>query len=327
MSCGVLSAKSSVSASLCFSFWGFCVGNPRLLLQRCPSVPRGWQEGFVSLKAPSLPPPPSRLGEQRAASWSDECRRNNTVDEQKRCACEEALLGPSRSRSDFISVTVPPQPALHVPPRTAIPIPTADAECQQLLEWWRGCFSKQLCLVCFCTAGGWETLPAEVLPLIQPCPCVPGGGCFGRSNFPSCHRREDVAQPCRPSGALCAAVSDEEDARVCPDPQLGGCPVSTTAPVCFPSKAKALRLSRCPSVCLPVCCNSLQLSHAHQPLQHRHPAGQPLPVSQGCCCAEGISAWAVSGRAVTSVDVLGLNGLSFTRGSCYSCCRDEQGDA
>lgn len=210
---------------------------------------------------------------------------------------------------------------------TAIPIPTADAECQQLLEWWRGCFSKQLCLVCFCTAGGWETLPAEVLPLIQPCPCVPGGGCFGRSNFPSCHRREDVARPCRPSGALCAAVSDEEDARVCPDPQLGGCPVSTTAPVCFPSKAKALRLSRCPSVCLPVCCNSLQLSHAHQPLQHRHPAGQLLPVSQGCCCAEGISAWAVSGRAVTSVDVLGLNGLSFTRGSCYSCCRDEQGDA
>lgn len=183
MSCGVLSAKSSVSASLCFSFWGFCVGNPRLLLQRCPSVPRGWQEGFVSLKAPSLPPPPYRLGEQRAASWSDECRRNNTVDEQKRCACEGALLGPSRSRSDFISVTVPPQPALHVPPRTAIPIPTADAECQQLLEWWRGCFSKQLCLVCFCTAGGWETLPAEMLPLIQPCPCVPGGGCFGRSKM------------------------------------------------------------------------------------------------------------------------------------------------
>lgn len=66
---------------------------------------------------------------------------------------------------------------------TAIPIPTADAECQQLLEWWRGCFSKQLCLVCFCTAGGWETLPAEVLPLIQPCPCVPGGGCFGRSKM------------------------------------------------------------------------------------------------------------------------------------------------
>lgn len=39
------------------------------------------------------------------------------------------------------------------------------------------------------------------------------------------------------------------------------------------------------------------------------------------------SAWAVSVRAVTSVDILGLNGLNFTRGSCYSCCRGEQGDA
>ena len=33
-------------------------------------------------------------GEQRAASWKDKWKRNNATDEQKLCACEEALLFP-----------------------------------------------------------------------------------------------------------------------------------------------------------------------------------------------------------------------------------------
>lgn len=59
--------------------------------QCCSPAPGGWQEGFIPLRTPSSSPP---SGEQRAASWRDEFKRNNTADEQKLCACEEALLFP-----------------------------------------------------------------------------------------------------------------------------------------------------------------------------------------------------------------------------------------
>lgn len=161
------------------------------------------------------------------------------------------------------------------------------------------------------------------------CLRVPGGGYFGKGQqcpLPTIAGRMWPSPAGSQEPSLLLSVLKKIHAPAL-TPSSGGCPIGTITPVCFASNTKALRPSLGPSVCPSVCCNSLQLSHTHQPLLHRHPAGQLLPVSQGCCCAKRISAWAVSGRAVTSVDVLGLNGLSFTRGSCYSCCRDEQGDA